>query len=199
MNQSLPLFPLFNGSVLLPGGFLKVKSNESSFVSALLDHLFSTQSSPVDDIIAVAVPITGPSLNTDENESSIDLNRAYHIGTAVRVLEISRMASQDSSWSIVLQGVCRMSIIDVLVGPQGIYIAKVHQLDYFQDRDLIAGDGEGTSSEESTSSIKKAILQDIKTLLSAAAQQHHANKHVGQQTVRLLEVNSLFLTRNKLL
>lgn len=196
ITSELPLLPLLDGSVLLPGGFHRIAaSSESS--AALVAHLLKrgTSSESLADVAAVpvlSVPTEAGStlLSSDDHAATLDLDHLHNIGTAARVVEILR--SPSDNFQLVLEGRCRVKIRDVTLkgsrighhdSNDGMYIAKVKQLDYFRAgqhaRDLAE---DAASNEEGE--LQKQLLKGVRTIFEAA---QGPSRNIGARTLQVLK------------
>ena len=146
----LPILPLFENRVLLPGAFARQKSTQ--YESTLIEYLLRRRSSPglVVDVVAVPTPTLENDPDHPHHHHPLSLDQIHSIGTAARIIELVRnpstsststtngTATDDHSWVIVLEGRCRVSVSNpTYLGPQqqqdqqSVYVAKVKQLDYF--------------------------------------------------------------------
>ncbi|KAH7619113.1 hypothetical protein Ndes2526B_g06066 [Nannochloris sp. 'desiccata'] len=194
ITSELPLLPLLDGSILLPGGFHKVTaSSESS--AALVAHLLKrgTSSESLADVAAVPV-LSAPTeasttrLSLDDDAAIFDLDRLHNIGTAARVVEILR--SPSDNFQLVLEGRCRVKIRDVTLtgrgssyqNVDGMYIAKVKQLDYFRAGQHARDLAEDASKEEVK--LQKQLLKGVRTIFEAA---HSPRRDIGTRTLQVLK------------
>ena len=185
VGATLPLLPLLDGAVLLPGGLLRVNAGSES-TTALVEHLlrFRGSSGAVADLAAVpVVPATGTEgPSSDADAPGFDLDRLHSVGTAARVVELRR--SPNNNWALVIEGRCRIKIREVtLSSPQGLYIAKIKQLDYF---------GGGQHARDSIDAASKddihqqrELLKGIKALFSVA---QGARGELASRTLEILKV-----------
>ena len=159
-SQTLPILPLLDGLVLLPGLYVRVNTKNNAGALALVGELLrSKQNLPTAAPDVAAVPLLPPPNTTtagftaspssstsaagggaektssDDHEErySIDVDRLHSIGTAARVLELVRSPTDNNNWILVLEGRCRVKIRDIstIGNSEQMYIAKVKQLDYF--------------------------------------------------------------------
>jgi len=195
ITSELPLLPLLDGSVLLPGGFHRVTaSSESS--AALVAHLLKrgASSETLADVAAVPVLSAPPEagatlLSLDDHATTLDLDRLHNIGTAARVVEILR--SPSDNFQLVLEGRCRVKIRDVtLAGGEsahrnsnGMYIAKVKQLDYFRAGQHARDLAEDAGSNEEIA-LQKRLLKGVRTIFEAA---QGPRRDIGTRTLQVLK------------
>lgn len=186
VGVALPLLPLLDGAVLLPGGLLRVNAGSESS-TALVEHLLRSRGSSgaAADLAAVpVVPASAAEGPTGEGDSpAFDLDRVHSVGTAARVVELRR--SPANNWILVIEGRCRVRIKEVtLSSSQGLYVAKVKQLDYF---------GAGQHARDSIDAATKEdiqqqreLLKGIKALFSAA---QGARGELAGRTLEILKVS----------
>lgn len=160
-SLTLPLLPLSEGAVLLPGGFLRVRSNVGNNV-ALAEHLLrSSAPSRAEHAADVAVV---PVASDDDTSPSLNLNQLNGIGTAARVVELVRSPSTND-WVIVLEGRYRVSLLGVApnANRHGVHMVTVRQLDYFSEPSTPSPNSSTAEEEE----LRRIMLKGVKALFAA--------------------------------
>lgn len=181
MAPNLPLLPLFDGAVLLPGGFLRVDA------SAVLVADITRRRGAAADVAAVPVAGVAELADGEDDSGALDLERVHGVGVAARVAQLQR--GSDGGWVAVVEGRCRVAVEGVAAAPgeAGIYVASVRQLDYLGDAPA-AGAG-GKEQEQ----LLRGVVRGVRRLLAAA---RAPQGDLGARTVRVLQVSGVQARRH---
>lgn len=185
LGTTLPLFPLFYGSVLLPGGFirLEVDSKGASVVQDILRKQTEASSADVAAVPVLGSPHASSASHSPrdgcEDDAELDLDTVHGVGVAARIQQMQRHPS--GTWLLTLEGRCRVAVKEVTAGSRaGLYVASVRQLDYFK------GGAGATAVTKEQEQLMKALLRGVRRLL-AAAQGQPLQGDVGLRTIRMLQ------------
>lgn len=109
----LPLFPLVN-QVLLPTALVRLQVSANSRKStSLVEHLSSISGKEL--FVGVVPLVNGVDLkeqDASDEWKAANMDKLSTVGTAARVLQLSRLV-QTGDWTLVLEGVCRISVASV--------------------------------------------------------------------------------------
>ncbi|KAG8527541.1 uncharacterized protein KY384_007693 [Bacidia gigantensis] len=166
MSHTLPLLPLPQGSVLLPGITLRIPVSGRSDIPALLSAISSKDKRPKQDArnrTVGCVPITSPLLRADgfplpendldetrasqigdvANPSQIDHRRLFMYGTVAKIMGVQGKGADDLA--LIVEGARRFRI-DRFVQMRPYFAAEIAYIDEEHETKEIEGDGQQTNA-----------------------------------------------------